>query len=227
MFMGEDHYLRIGWALNLMVLIDRETWDAGLGAESPRKSTIRKAARDLCDVRRDMMADADFHIECSDNEKIPVHSLIMKTYWPFFKSMMENDCAESSEKVLKLDYPSDWIEVLVSFVYGQSFQMTFEQAAGLLVLGEMYQLPALAEMAADEIMSSPKGSLKLEEALLGWRQAHEAQNIKVKTFLATEIASRQSQKGLSDEDKGLFAQLSAEEAVGLYFDTLSIGSFDK
>lgn len=191
-----------------------------------REPTLRKAAHDLGDVRRNMMADTDFHIECAGNVRISVHSLIMKTYWPFFKSMIEKDSAESDEKFLKVDYPADWIEVRVSYIYGQSYQMTFKQATGLLVPGEMNQLPALAEMAADEITSAPKGSLDLEESLSGWRKAYEAQNSKVKTFLAT-IVTGNSQKGLSEEDKELFAQLSAEEAVGLYFDTLSIGTFGK
>lgn len=194
--------------------------------ELVNKKTPKRASHALSAVRN-MSDDADFHIECLDQVRIPVHSLILKTYWPFFKTMMHNDCAESNDKVLKLDYPADWIEVLVSFIYGQDVQMTFEQATGLLGVAEMYQLSELADMATDEIVGSPKDSITLEAAITGWKRAFQAHNEKVTAFLARQVASKQSQFGQSEKEKAAFSDLSAEEALGLYFDTLKISVLKK
>lgn len=194
--------------------------------ESKKKATPKRASHNLSAVRN-MSDDADFHIECLDNVRIPVHSLILKTYWPFFKTMMQNDCAESNDKVLKLDYPADWIEVLVSFIYSQDVQMSFEQATGLLVVAEMYQLSELTDMATDEILGCAKDSITLEAALTGWVRAFQAQNEKATAFLAGQVASKQSQFGQSDGEKAAFSDLSAEEALGLYFDTLKISTLKK
>lgn len=56
---------------------------------------------------------SDFNIVV-EHTTIPVHSLVLETYWPYFKSVMENDCSESNEKTLKLDYPLVWVKLLIS-----------------------------------------------------------------------------------------------------------------
>lgn len=136
--------------------------------------------------------------------------------------MMQSDFAEVHNKVLKLDYPSDWIEVVVSYVYGQTVEMTFEQATGLVVVAEMYQLPGLVKMASDEIMKAPRDAIPLDEAVLGWKRAHEARNEPVKAFLARNIAHKKPQIENNDDDKRAFEPLSSEDTLGLYFDTLNI-----
>lgn len=226
--LNESWYALILPQLMTGQLIDAATYQKHLNGGVNVKSVPKRAPHNLSEVRK-MSDDVDFHIECLDGVRIPVHSLILKTYWPFFKAMMQNDCVESNDKVLKLDYPADWVEVLVSFIYGQDVKMDFEQATGLLIVAEMYQLPKLVEMATEEIMSSSSSndSISLEDALTGWKRAFEAHNDQVTAFLAGKVAAKQSQFGQSDEEKAVFAQLSTEEALGLYFDTLKISTLKK
>lgn len=207
-------------------LITSATYLEHLYGPKPIKAPPKRASHNLSEIRK-MTDDADFHIECLDNVRIPVHSLVLKTYWPFFRTMMQNNCAESNEKVLELDYPADWIEAMVSFIYGQDVEMSFEQATGLIEVAEKYQLLELANMATEEIVGSPKDSITLEAALTGWKRAFKAQNDIVMTFLAGQIATKQSQFGQSDKEKAAFSQLSTEEALGLYFDTLKISTLKK
>lgn len=180
------------------------------------KKTVRKAGHDLSDVRK-MTDDADFKINCNDGNSVPVHSLIMKTYWPFFRAMMEADSVEKKDMQLNLEFPSTWVEVLVSYLYGQPVEMDFEQATGVCVLGDMYQLPELAEMATEVVTTTPSGKLTLEEAISGWQNGHAARNEKVKTFLAKEIAQKK-------KDEAGFENLTTEEMKQLYFDTLKVST---
>lgn len=222
---SESWYVLIIPFLTAGKLIDAAAYRAHLDS-AIQKTVPPKASRLVSEIRK-MSDDVDFHIECLDGVRIPVHGLILKTYWPFFRTMMQNDCAESNDKVLRLDYPADWLEVLVSFIYGQDADMSFEQAAGLLVVAQMYQLPELVDMATAKIVNSPKDSISLEAALTGWKLAFEAQNEKATAFLAGIVAAKQSQFGQSDEEKALFSQLSTEEALGLYFATVKMYTLKK
>lgn len=208
-YKGKHYYFKIQLDTSTAQLISERDYTQNVTAPPPCDPHLnnRRANHSVSDVREKMISKADFHIECNDNVRIPVHSLIMQTYWPWFDTMMQSDFAEVQKKVLKLDYPSDWIEVVVSYVYGQTVEMTFEQATGLVVVAEMYQLPELAKMASDEIMKAPRDAIALDEAVLGWKRAHEARNEPVKAFLARNIAHKKPQIENNDDDKRAFEPL--------------------
>lgn len=46
-----------------------------------------------------------------------------------------------TDKCLELEYPSSWVQKLVSYIYGEPLELKFDELTGLMVLGELYQLP--------------------------------------------------------------------------------------
>lgn len=167
-------------------------------------------------------SDTDFSICCED-VSIPVHSLVMKTFWPYFKSMSESDCSETAEKTLKLDSPASWVQKLVSYLYGEELELDFDEMTGLMKLGALYQLPELAEMTAKEILSVPKYSLGLEEVIAGWKRASEVGQQEVKKHLAMIIVGKH--KSDKSELTGFLEKyegFETHEALELLYDTLSI-----
>lgn len=214
---GLDYYVLIDLLTGKMIHQSPKVFNDVLAAL--KAQPVHRAAHDLSEIRK-MKDDADFKIACRDGISIPVHSLVMKTYWPFFRAMMNLDSVEKREMVLNLDFPSNWVEVLVSYIYGEPVEMDFEQATGVCVLGDMYQLPELAELATQVVTTVPSGSITLEEALAGWQNGHGARNERVKAFLAKEVALKQ--KG--QENK--LGDLSVEEMRELYMDTLKISTVE-
>lgn len=103
--------------------------------------------------------------------------------------MIESDCQESSEKVLKLDYPKEWVEKLVSYVYGEVQDLAIDELTGLVNLGELHELPEMVDMLAEEIIEiRPK--LSLEEVILAWKRAFQVKNTSLKSHL-TKLALTQ------------------------------------
>lgn len=189
-----------------------------------------KAYHDVSKLRA-QTAYYDFSIVCGDDHKIPVHSLVLKTYWPYFDSMMENDCQESSEKVLKLDYPKEWVEKLVSYVYGEVLDLTFDELTGLAYLGELYQLPEMVDMLAKEIMDIGP-DMSLEEVILAWKRTFPVKNQSLKSRLTrlAFVKNKEREKSQAEESEGsisdLYDILTTQEAVGLFQATLSMTTLD-
>lgn len=180
-----------------------------------------KAKRDVSLVRS-RTESCDFLIVCQNEVSIPVHSLILTTYWPYFESMMENDCLEKRDKVLTLDYPDSWVQKLVSYLYGEELELNFDEKTGLMVLGELYQLPDLVELMTGEILAVPDTTVSLSEVVSGWKRANEASNEKIRRRLAKTIVLKRSEfpNDLSD----LCELCTVQEAFALLTDTLALTS---
>lgn len=178
-----------------------------------------KAKRDVSLVRA-KTESCDFFIVCQNEISIPVHSLILTTYWPYFESMMSNDCLEKRDRVLTLDYPELWVQKLVSYLYGEELKLDFDEMTGLMVLGELYQLPDLVELMTGEILAVPDNTVSLSEVVSGWKRANEASNDKIRLHLARAIVSKRNE--FSNDLSDLCELCTVQEAFALLKDTLAL-----
>ncbi|KAG5356416.1 hypothetical protein CJU89_6156 [Yarrowia sp. B02] len=152
----------------------------------------------------------DFKLVTSEGP-IPVHSLVFKASLPFFAAMMDSQMAESSKMEMEVPYPHSWVEALVSFFYGEPFEVAYEQATGLLVLSDVYDVPELRRLAMARIKAE---ELDVPKCLSGWKHAFEAQDEEMRAFFAA-FARRK----LDEMDRsGMLRDLSQEEAVELMLD---------
>lgn len=196
-----------------------------IAAESKcdKSSPAKKSLKGNFQLRQLRGSDADFTITCEDTS-IPVHSLVMKTFWPYFKSLSETKCVEMTENRLKLDYPAAWIEKLVSYLYGEKLLLSFDELTGLMVLGDLYQLPALSEMASLELLGVSESSVTLEEVITGWQKASQVNKPLVKKHLAKIIVTKHKEDKTIDTE-GLLAKydtFETREALELFFDSLGL-----
>lgn len=160
-------------------------------------------------------ASSDFTIVCNDNETIPVHSLILSKFWPFFKNMLTNDCIEKTEKTLKLEFPSTWVKQLINHLYKQPLDLTLDTATGLLVISHMYLLPGLGEEVSKQIEALVTTETALEDLLQGWERANQAENDSQKMFFAKKIAKHGSlDDAMKDWDE--------VKLLSLYLDTVKL-----
>lgn len=156
----------------------------------------------------------DFEIVSDDNTAIPVHSIVLKAQWPFFKAIVENGTVDKTihNRRLKLPYPTSWLEPLVSYFYAEKLDFTFYVATGLLGLARLYDLPSLEAIVVYKIKQEP---LDMDKCLTGWRRAHEYNLREMQIYFATFYAKNQSQVR---EVTHLLADLTQQEAVQLMVD---------
>lgn len=143
---------------------------------------------------------------------IPVHTLVFKACLPFFAAMMDSKMSESSENRLEIPYPHSWVEAMVSYFYGEPFEVDFEQATGLLILADVYDIPELQRLAVSQIKSE---RLDMSKCLAGWKNAFEAQNEEMRAYFAA-FARRQLDK--LEQSAEFLHDMSQQEAVELMLD---------
>lgn len=143
---------------------------------------------------------------------VPIHSLVFKACMPFFATMMDSKMSESSEKKLEIPYPLSWVEAMVSYFYGEPFEVEFEQATGLLILADVYDIAELQRLAIARIKSE---RLDMTKCLAGWKNAFEAQNEEMRAYFASFARNQWDELEQSAE---FLRDLSQEEAVELMLD---------
>lgn len=170
----------------------------------PRKPAIRGLGK----IRRN--GNFDFEIVSQEGETVGVHTLVFASAWPFFKALMDSNMQETAEKRLLLPYPLAWIEPVASYLYEEPLEMSFEQALGVLVVSNVYDLPGLGEIAQKRILKEP---LNVVKAALGWKRAFEAQCEDVRMYMAKwlresvdEFYKSKEWKEFSDEEVGQFEE---------------------
>lgn len=178
--------------------------------DSPAQTSIEESG--LSQLRH--AGDFDFTLVCNGKEIILVHAIVLSTFWPFFKNMMDSNMIESTNRTLHLPYPKDTVESLVSFFYGDLKSMSFATAANLVAISQVYCVTELVVMCYERIKNE---TLDIRKALLGWRCALEAKYDPLREYFAefilTELAvltdSRLSLRELSyDELLELFNDIS-------------------
>lgn len=215
----EDLYHKAVDELVLEHLLKKHPGYGSANVKSSTEKTSLKAQHDVSQVRR-KTESCDFSIVCQNGVSILVHSLILSTYWPYYESMMENDCLEKTEKVLKLDYPEMWVQKLICYLYGEELELKYEEMTGLMLLGELYQLPELVELMTAEILAVSESSLSLLEVVSGWKRANEASNEKIRRHLARMVVLKRSE--FKDELSELSELCTVQEALSLLADTLAV-----
>ncbi|KAG5357762.1 hypothetical protein CJU89_4231 [Yarrowia sp. B02] len=165
--------------------------------------------------------NTDFSIACGDGVSIPVHRAILASFWPFFSTMMDHACKEQEEGVLRLDYESEVVELLVADLYGQKIEFGYNQALSLLEITGLYDLPDLSAMAYERILLS-EPELTLEECVSGWRSARLANHAIAKTFFTKLVVAKTKpvlgEEGLRPEFDGM----TQEETLELFFESLRV-----
>lgn len=169
----------------------------------------------LSNIRRD--CPPDFNIKCAGGESIGVHKAVLSSTWPFFKAMLETNMKEASVNLLELDQPETTVEAMVKYLYGEKQFLLTEDAARLLVVAQMYELPELLELAEESLKDDVycDGGFEFWEALLIWRKAYEAENNHLREFAANEIKNQMP--GMDDFAEQV-DELSKEELMFLMQD---------
>ncbi|KAG5359090.1 hypothetical protein CJU90_3823 [Yarrowia sp. C11] len=153
---------------------------------------------------------------CEKGEEIRVHTQILAALWPYFAKMMSND-KEKTERIMRIDYPKDWVARLILSIYKQQVAViSFDEATGLLILADVYLLPDSSEEAIHHIKQLVDEETSSEDLLLGWKRSREARNDEMKRFFASTIAKRDP---LSQPE--LFEGWDKDMCVELYLDTLA------
>lgn len=174
---------------------------------------------------RSQVSDCDFTIECAGKVSIPVHSLVLKTFWPYFKTLTDSDCVEVANKTLKLDFPESWVCNLVRYLYGETLKLNFDQLTGLMLLGELYQLPKLVGLVSCKLLSTPLDDLPLKDLVAGWQRAAQARHEVSKRLLAKSIiakAKKSSKLVVEEEVISLCDEFTSQEALALFCDVISL-----
>lgn len=146
----------------------------------------------------------DFEIVSQEGTPIQVHTLVLSAVWPFFQALLDSNMQETAEKRLVLPYPLVWIEPVVSYLYEEPLEMSFEQASGVLVMSNVYDLPGLGAMAKKRMLKEP---LDLDKGVVGWKRAFEAQCEEVRMYMARWLSRRMGDVYKSEE----WGQFSEEE----------------
>lgn len=111
------------------------------------------------------MRASDFTFTSDDNDSIPVHAAVLSSFWSFFANMQSNECVEKMDRRLHLEFPSAWVQQLVSHVYKQKLKMSFDEATGVLILSHMYMLPGLGAEATSSLQGLVSHKTTLAELI--------------------------------------------------------------
>lgn len=160
--------------------------------------------------------NCDFTIICDDNKEIKVHSLILSAQWEFFKNMLDSKMSEATTSTLRLRYPVEWIEALVSHFYDERKSMDFETATGVVIVAQIYDVPELLVQAMRRIKE--EDNMDIHQALLGWKRAHLVENKAVRDYCAKRISSEMSKLPSSTTSQALLGDLTQLEFVQLLND---------
>lgn len=103
---------------------------------------------------------------------IKVHMMVLFARWPHFSRIMSSQMTEFHNRKLYIPEPVAWVRKLVEFMYRDSIDgCTIEEAAGLLILANLYELPRLRTLCIECIS---KLGITDNNAVIVWHRAMEA-----------------------------------------------------
>lgn len=129
-------------------------------------------------------AEPDFSLKTETGEEIRVHKAVLEGLWPFFKGMVGSNMKEVADETASFPMPKSTLEATVRYLYGEDLELTFEDAANLIVFAQMYGLPELLEIATNKVKAV---TMDIDQSVLLWRKSFEAKNDDVKDYTSTEI----------------------------------------
>lgn len=157
-------------------------------------------------------SEGDFRLKSREGDEIKVHKAVMAPLWPFFQGLLDSKMKEASDNVVELDTTKSTLEVIVRYLYGQELELTFPDAARLLVAAQMYDLPELLKIAVEKVISF---NMDIEQAIMAWRLAFEAKNEKVQHHCAAKVHALMS---MCTDFSQEVDDLSKEEIQQLFHD---------
>lgn len=155
----------------------------------------------------------DFDLKSNQGDLIEVHKAVVAPLWPFFEAALNSEMKESQEDVLELQCPTSTLETIVRHLYDEDLELQFEDAANLVVVAQMYDLPELL-ITAISFIKSRKNTF--DELLTAWEKGQEAKNEAVKSFCA---------KNMIDElvaSKDKLAKLPKDHLLDLLMDVAKL-----
>lgn len=106
------------------------------------------------------------------SEPIKVHMMVLFARWPHFSRIVSSQMNEYHSRKLYIPEPVAWVRKLIEFMYGDSIEgCTIEEASGLLVLANLYELPRLRTLCIESIS---KLGISDTNAVTVWHRAVEA-----------------------------------------------------
>jgi len=103
---------------------------------------------------------------------IHVHTLILRSRWPYFNTMLQNQMSEYQQAQYILDEPYTVAKSLITHFYTDSLHpsLPIPVLARLLVLSNMYNIPRLRTLCLGKLLRD----LRVEDATTVWAAAREA-----------------------------------------------------
>ncbi|KAG5356135.1 hypothetical protein CJU89_5853 [Yarrowia sp. B02] len=207
--------LSVQWSTCIYTTVDSKKVPVGLrvlrnGSKHSEQTSISKSG--LSRIRNG--TPGDFTLKSADGESISVHKVVMKPLWPFLAAAMDSMMVESTEDSIDLPFPTSTIEVAVSYLYGQKLSIKFKDAANLVVMAQMYDLPELLEIAVRNVKDT---SMDIRQSLYLWKRAFEAKNDDLRDYSAGAVKILMPDMSKSE----LLDDLDKEELVALFVDVSS------
>lgn len=146
----------------------------------------------------------DFELKSEEGESVSVHTTVLSPLWPFFSAALKADMSEAADKTMQLQCPTSTVEVIVRFFYDQDLGMSFDDAANLVVVAPMYDIPdQLLKQAVNFIKDR---DMTVEENLTVWEKSVEAKNESLRKYCASKLKEKmpdvvKSQERIGDWSK--------------------------
>lgn len=157
----------------------------------------------------------DFNLESQEGSLIPVHTAVLKPLWSFFSAALDCNMREAEEKTMKLSCSTSTLEVIVRHLYQQSLNMSFQNAADLVVVVQMYDLPKLLSLAVERIRRRDR---TVGECLTVWVKSKEAGNDDLREYCARKLKDKMSELV---ECQGRIEKLTKSDMLLLFMDISS------
>ena len=119
----------------------------------------------------DSPGTAPFPLE-TNRPTIHAHTLILRSRWPYFNTMLQNQMSEYQQAQYILDEPYTVAKSLITHFYTDSLPPALPTPvlARLLVLSNMYNIPRLRTLCLGKLLRD----LRVEDATTVWAAAREA-----------------------------------------------------
>lgn len=100
---------------------------------------------------------------------IKVHKMVLAARWPHFRRVLASGMSEAHTGRMHIAEPLPWVQKLIEFMYRDTIEgCSTDQATGLLVLSNMYELGRLRKQCLELI--AIKG-ITMDDCLIIWERA--------------------------------------------------------
>ncbi|KAG5358863.1 hypothetical protein CJU90_3553 [Yarrowia sp. C11] len=122
---------------------------------------------------------ADFKIIDEENKTHLIHTQVLLPLWPYLATVVQSGMTEAQERTLKLEFPSNVMELILGFLYGTVSKIPEELALELLIPSKVYFLEALERAVEATVTGS---SLEGDRCLISWQTAKQADNQVIRDY---------------------------------------------